>query len=87
MPLLSMTLTILSFAVGNSPDMNAVENVLSDVQARVADAAPRNAAELDRAFRQAWAESTTPEKLKRLFASYKSRLAKVISARGAPTKY
>jgi hypothetical protein len=67
--------------------MNPIENVLSDVQARIADKAPKNKNELHTAFVAAWAESTTPTKLTNLFDSCKRRLQAVISARGAPTRY
>jgi hypothetical protein len=73
--------------LGNSPDCNPVENILSHVEALIAEKEPQNSTELDAAFRAAWQTATAPEKLQHLFGSCKNRLEKVISLRGAMTRY
>jgi hypothetical protein len=61
--------------------------VFSHVEAMIAEAEPKNAEELDAAFRAAWKKATTSEKLKNLFNSCRTRMEKIISARGAMTRY
>jgi hypothetical protein len=53
----------------------------------IAEAEPKNAEELDAAFRAAWKKATTPDKLQNLFNSCRKRMEKIIAARGAMTKY
>lgn len=72
---------------GNSPDANPIENILSHVQALIGEAEPKNAEELVEAFLAAWKEATQPEKLQRLFGSCRNRMERIISARGAMTRY
>lgn len=77
----------LNAPAGYSPDANPVENVLSEVEALIAEAEPKNGEELDSAFRSAWATATTPDKLTSLFNSGRTRMEKIVSARGAMTAY
>ncbi|KAL0199152.1 hypothetical protein M9458_007692, partial [Cirrhinus mrigala] len=70
----------------NSPDLNPIENLWGIVKRKMRYARPNNAEELKAAIRATWA-LITPEQRHRLIDSMPRRIAAVIQAKGAPTKY
>ncbi len=70
----------------NSPDLNPIENLWGIVKRKMWYARPNNAEELKATIRAIWA-LITPEQCHRLIDSMPRRIAAVIQAKGAPTKY
>ncbi len=70
----------------NSPDLNPIENRWGIVKRKMRYARPKNAEELKATIRATWA-LITPEQCHRLIDSMPRRIAAVIQAKGAPTKY
>lgn len=70
---------------GNSPDLNPIENVWSQV-ARTADYSATTADELFANVRRAWL-NTPLSYIRRLYHSMPRRVAEVIKRRGGSTKY
>ncbi len=70
----------------NSPDLNPIENLWGIVRRKMRYARPNNAEELKATIRATWA-LITPEQCHRLINSMPRRIAAVIQAKGAPTKY
>ncbi len=70
----------------NSPDLNPIENLWGIVKRKMWYARPNNAEELKATIRATWA-LITPEQCHRLIDSMPRRIAAVIQAKGAPTKY
>ncbi len=70
----------------NSPDLNPIENLWGIVKRKMRYARPNNAEELKATIRATWA-LITPEQCHRLIDSMPRRIAAVIQAKGAPTKY
>ncbi len=70
----------------NSPDLNPIENLWGIVKRKMRCARPNNAEELKATIRATWA-LITPEQCHRLIDSMPRRIAAVIEAKGAPTKY
>ncbi len=70
----------------NSPDLNPIENLWGIVKRKMRYARPNNAEELKATIRATWA-LITPEQCHRLIDSMPGRIAAVIQAKGAPTKY
>ncbi|KAL0194659.1 hypothetical protein M9458_008231, partial [Cirrhinus mrigala] len=70
----------------NSPDLNPIENLWGIVKRKMRYARPNNAEELKATIRATWA-LITPEQCHRLIDSTPRRIAAVIQAKGAPTKY
>ncbi|KAI7791282.1 reverse transcriptase, partial [Triplophysa rosa] len=70
----------------NSPDLNPTENLWGIVKRKVRYARPNNAEELKATIRATW-PLITPEQCHRLIDSMPRRIAAVIQAKGAPTKY
>ncbi len=70
----------------NSPDRNPIENLWGIVKRKMRYARPNNAEELKATIRATWA-LITPEQCHRLIDSMPRRIAAVIQAKGAPTKY
>ncbi len=70
----------------NSPDLNPIENLWGIVKRKMRYARPNNAEELKATIRATWA-LITPEQCHRLIDSIPRRIAAVIQAKGAPTKY
>ncbi len=70
----------------NSPDLNPIENLWCIVKRKMRYARPNNAEELKATIRATWA-LITPEQCHRLIDSMPRRIAAVIQAKGAPTKY
>ncbi len=70
----------------NSPDLNPIENLWGIVKRKMQNARPNNAEELKATIRATWA-LITPEQCHRLIDSMPRRIAAVIQAKGAPTKY
>ncbi len=70
----------------NSPDLNPIENLWGIVKRKMRYARPNNAEELKATIRETWA-LITPEQCHRLINSMPRRIATVIQAKGAPTKY
>ncbi len=70
----------------NSPDLNPIENLWGIVNRKMRYARPNNAEELMATIRATWA-LITPEQCHRLIDSMPRRIAAVIQAKGAPTKY
>ena len=70
----------------NSPDLKPIQNLWGIVKRKMRDTRPNNAEELKAAIRATWA-SITPQQCHRLIASMPRRIAAVIHAKGAPTKY
>ncbi len=70
----------------NSPDLNPIENIWGIVKRKMRYARPNNAEELKATIRATWA-LITPEQCHRLIDSMPRRIAAVIQAKGAPTKY
>ncbi|KAL0168320.1 hypothetical protein M9458_036542, partial [Cirrhinus mrigala] len=78
-------LPVLNWAA-NSPDLNPIENLWGIVKRKMRYARPNNAEELKATIRATWA-LITPEQCHRLIDSMACRIAAVIQAKGAPTKY
>ncbi|KAL0163096.1 hypothetical protein M9458_042492 [Cirrhinus mrigala] len=70
----------------NSPDLNPIENLWGIVKRKMRYARPNNAEALKATIRATWA-LITPEQCHRLIDSMPRRIAAVIQAKGAPTKY
>ncbi len=70
----------------NSPDLNPIENLWGIVKRKMRYARPNNAEELKATIRATWA-LITPEQCHRLIDSMPCRIAAVIQAKGAPTKF
>ncbi|KAL0199464.1 hypothetical protein M9458_008004 [Cirrhinus mrigala] len=70
----------------NSPDLNPTENLWGIVKRKMRYARPNNAEELKATIRATCA-LITPEQCHRLIDSMPRRIAAVIPAKGAPTKY
>ncbi len=70
----------------NSLDLNPIENLWGIVKKKMRYARPNNAEELKVTIRATWA-LITPEQCHRLIDSMPRRIAAVIQAKGAPTKY
>ncbi len=70
----------------NSPDLNPIENLWGIVKRKMRYSRPNNAEELKATIRATWA-LITPEQCHRLIDSMPRRIAAVIQAKGAPTKY
>ena len=70
----------------NSPDLKPIEILWGIVKRKMRYARPNNAEELKAAIRATWA-SITPQECHRLIDSMPRRIAAVIQAKGAPTKY
>ncbi|KAI2645658.1 Transposable element Tc1 transposase [Labeo rohita] len=70
----------------NSPDLNLIENLWGIVKRKMRYARPNNAEELKATIRATWA-LITPEQCHRLIDSMPRRIAAVIQAKGASTKY
>ncbi len=70
----------------NSPDLNPIENLWGIVKRKMRYARPNNAEELKATIRATWA-LITPEQCHRLIDSMPRRIAAVIQAKRAPTKY
>ncbi len=70
----------------NSPDLNPIENLWGIVKRKMRYARPNNAEELKATIRATWA-LITPEQCHKLIDSMPRRIAAVIQAKGAPTKY
>ncbi len=70
----------------NSPDLNPIENIWDIVKRKMRYARPNDAEELKATIRATWA-LITPEQCHRLNDSMPRRIAAVIQAKGAPTKY
>ncbi len=70
----------------NSPDLNPIENLWGIVKRNMRYARPNNAEELKATISATWA-LITPEQCHRLIDSMPRRIAAVIQAKGAPTKY
>ncbi len=70
----------------NSPDLNPIENLWGIVKRKMRYARPNNAEELKATIRATWA-LITPEQCHGLIDSMPRRIAAVIQAKGAPTKY
>ncbi len=68
------------------PDLNPIENLWGIVKRKMRYARPNNAEELKATIRATWA-LITPEQCHRLIDSMPRRIAAVIQAKGAPTKY
>ncbi len=70
----------------SSPDLSPIENLWGIVKRKMRYARPNNAEELKATIRATWA-LITPEQCHRLIDSMPRRIAAVIQAKGAPTKY
>ncbi|KAL0149062.1 hypothetical protein M9458_055677 [Cirrhinus mrigala] len=70
----------------NSPDLNPIENLWGIVKRKMRYARPNNPEELKATIRATWA-LITPEQCHRLIDPMLRRIATVIQAKGAPTKY
>ncbi len=70
----------------NSPDLNPIESLWGIVKRKMRYARPNNAEELKATIRATWA-LITPEQCHRRIDSMPRRIAAVIQAKGAPTKY
>ncbi len=70
----------------NSPDLNPIENLWSIVKRKMRDTRPNNADELKTTVKETWA-SIPPQQCHKLITSMPRRIAAVIKAKVAPTKY
>ncbi len=75
-----------AFMPSNSPNINPIENLWGIVKRKMRYARPNNAEELKATIRATWA-LITPEQCHRLIDSMPRRIAAVIQAKGAATKY
>jgi hypothetical protein len=69
-----------------SPDLNAIENVWSDIERRVNERGPRTVEELQDVIAEEWA-ATSPQLLKTLAHSMIKRCKAVISVQGEHIRY
>ena len=71
-----------------SPDLNPIEHLWSEVGRRISNRKPKNKDELKEILRETW--SSIHEEgtyIKKLVESMPRRIAEVIKAKGGPTKY
>ena len=71
----------------NSPDINAIENVIGQVKEHVSKKRPRNKRELEAAVREGWALATTPPKVAKLYESMPDRIRAVVAVKGGNTRF
>ena len=73
--------------LGNSPDLNPIENLWSRLKKLVSKKRPSNRTQLIEAVISSWHHTIQQEELKVLVESMPSRCLAVVKARGYPTKY
>ncbi|MBN3280925.1 TCB1 transposase, partial [Polyodon spathula] len=69
-----------------SPDLNPIENLWKDLKTAVHKRSPSNLRELEQICQEEWAQ-IAPSRCAKLVETYPKRLAAVIAAKGASTKY
>ncbi len=69
-----------------SPNLNPIENLWSELKVWVAKRQPRNLNDLERICKEEW-DKIPPEMCANLVANYKKRLTSVIANKGFATKY
>ncbi|KAI3363740.1 hypothetical protein L3Q82_001204 [Scortum barcoo] len=69
-----------------SPDLNPIEMLWSDLKRAVHARRPSNMADLKRFCKEEWAK-IPPQRCERLITNYRKRLISVIAAKGGPTPY
>lgn len=69
-----------------SPDLNPIENVWSQMKAALQRRPPSSLQDLKRRLLEEWA-ALSPEYIKKVIASMPNRLEEVIKHQGGPTKY
>jgi len=78
-------LRVLSWPA-QSPDLNPIENLWSEIKRRIHNDKPTSLPSLERCIKRAW-KSVKPEMVKNLIESMPRRIKAVIQANGGPTKY
>ena len=73
--------------VGNSPDLNPIENLWKILKLNIAQYKPSNLTELKRAVIKVWRTEISPELCKSLVNSMKRRCKAVIENSGGHIKY
>ena len=72
---------------GNSPDLNPIENLWTNLKNKVSERQPTNAKMLEQAIKEVWVRDISPAYCRNLVESMPRRLEAVIKAKGGPTKY
>ena len=73
--------------LGNSPDLNPIENCWRLVKEKVAQRNPSSSSSLIEAIRNVWVTEVTPELLKCLVMSMPARIQACLAVHGRHTKY
>ena len=81
------SVTVLSPWLGNSPDLNPLENLWYILKRRVAQYNPTSLQHLRQIIRDVWCREIDPEMCKRLVHSMPKRVRQVLKNKGGPTKY
>ena len=73
--------------LGNSSDLNPIENLWSVLKDKVSEKQPTNTKELEETIKAVWVLELSAEYCRSLVKSMPKRLEAVIKAKGNPTKY
>ena len=74
--------------LGNSPDLNPIENFWTNMKNKVSEKQPLSGAELVKAIKEVWVKEISKEYCQSLIESMPRRIKKaVIKNRGSHTKY
>ena len=71
---------------GNSPDLNPIENLRTNLKNKVSERQPTIAKMLEQAIKEVWVRDISPAYCRNLVESMPRRLEAVIKAKGDPTK-
>lgn len=72
---------------GNSPDLNPIENLWNSMGVKISKCKPSSIKQLEMLLEKIWYEEISIDTLKSLVESMPRRVAAVIAAKGASTKY
>ena len=72
---------------GNSPDINPIENLWTNMKNKASEKQPLSGAELVKAIKKVWVKEISKEYCQSLIESMPRRIKAVIKNRGGHTKY
>ena len=72
---------------GNSPDLNPIKNLWTNMKNKVSEKQPLCGAELVKAIKEVWVKEISKEYCQSLIESMPRRIKAVIKNRGGHTKY
>ena len=72
---------------GNSPDLNPIENLWTNMKNKVSEKQPLSGAELVKAIKEVWVKEISKKYCQSLIKSMPKRIKAVIKNRGGHTKY